>query len=255
VRRFFATAAAVLTAATAVALPASAAPAPAVLPAKVSGTWYFVDKTPACPDHTPADQWEATACGWVWVVKVSGKKVWSYWYGPQANGVYTNGPAKIQDRRINGICTNGFREWACGADRRFAASGRPMTPSGGKRVTRAKAMAAYPGLVKALPPWGGYQPYPASDPSALVPCANNLTKLAQQLRSENKSTISGRTKSTWEIDCRGDWAYIVPPEQQFPGDAIFVAHRVDGRWRLAFGLPAGPVQMAGAPAWVVERAS
>ena len=78
----------------------SAAPASATttvaIPAKgLSGTWYFVDKTPACSNGG-----EAYECGWVWMVQISGKKIRSIWYSPQANSVGTNGWARVQDRRI-----------------------------------------------------------------------------------------------------------------------------------------------------------
>lgn len=234
---------------------ASATAAPAVATTRASGTWFFIDRNPACPDADAEHIWEAT-CGWVWKVQVSGKKVRSSWYSAQANVVSTNGWAMIQDRRIKGICTNGDIDFACSSERRFTASGRPMTPAGGKRVSWATVLGLYPNLSDIMSGWSDYQRHPAAsgnDPTVLEPCANNLTRVAQQLRSQGRTYVSKRTQSSWVADCRGTWAFISP--EGLEGDVEFVARKIHGRWRFAFGAPATPGSTGTAPDWVVDYVS
>jgi hypothetical protein len=225
------------------AVPASGA-TPAAMPAKSpSGTWYFVDKTPAC--NNGGGPYE---CGWAWMLQISGKRVRSIFYSPQGNAVTTNGWARLQDRRIKGICTNSFQDWACDAARVFAHSGRPLAPAGGKRVSRAVAMGQYPSLTRYT--WEPFTAHQAlgGDPIELVACANNTTKLAGQLRREGKVPSTRRAKAEEVRVCHGRWAWIAPVN--CAGDCAYVAHKVKGRWRFAFGIPATESEIETAPGWI-----
>ena len=120
------------------------------LPAKTgNGTHYLIWRNGYCPGWD-----DPTECGGAMRVQIKGKKVRYLLLQSQANGVGTKGWARISHSKVKGTCTNGFDDWACDNPIvRFSARGNLVTPSFMKRVSRAKAVALYPGIAISRTGW------------------------------------------------------------------------------------------------------
>lgn len=113
------------------------------------GTYYFIDKTGRCPGGD-----DPTECGGAMRVQIKGRAVRYLLLETQANGVGTKGWARIVSGNVRGTCTNSFDDWACNNPMvRFTKGGVLKTPSGWRRVTRAKAVSLYPIISTARTGW------------------------------------------------------------------------------------------------------